>query len=48
MKKILIIEDDESIAKLQKDYLELADFEVTICGDGLAGLNEIKKMIMIF
>ncbi len=43
MKKILIIEDDESIAKLQKDYLELADFEVTICGDGLAGLNEIKK-----
>ncbi len=43
MKKILIIEDDESIAKLQKDYLELADFEVTICSDGVSGLNEIKK-----
>lgn len=29
MKKILIIEDDLSIAELQKDYLELDKFEVT-------------------
>lgn len=43
MKKILIIEDDLSIAELQKDYLELADFEVKICTDGIEGLNEIKE-----
>lgn len=44
MKKILIVEDDLSIAELQKDYLELADFEVTICTDGVQGLNAIKEM----
>lgn len=44
MKKILIIEDDYSIAKLQKDYLELSGFEVSICIDGLEGLNAIKKV----
>lgn len=43
MKKILIVEDDFSIATLQKDYLELADFEVQICEDGMKALNEIKR-----
>jgi DNA-binding response OmpR family regulator len=43
MRKILIVEDDLSIAELQRDYLELADFEVKICTDGVAGLNEIKQ-----
>lgn len=43
MKRILIVEDDLSIAELQKDYLELADFEVTICTDGVQGLNAIKE-----
>lgn len=43
MKKILIIEDDESIAKLQKDYLEIAGFEVDICLTGLEGLNALKQ-----
>lgn len=43
MKKILIIEDDESIAKLQKDYLEVAGFEVQICLTGLAGLNALRE-----
>jgi DNA-binding response OmpR family regulator len=42
MKKILIIEDDLSIAKLQRDYLEMAGFEVTLCMDGLSGLNSLK------
>lgn len=37
MKKILIIEDELQIAELEKDYLELSDFEVTIETDGLAG-----------
>ncbi|AAO36047.1 DNA-binding response regulator [Clostridium tetani] len=43
MKKILIVEDDLSIAELQKDYLEISDFEVKICTDGVSGLNEIKE-----
>ncbi len=42
MKRILIVEDDLSIAELQKDYLELSGFEVTICTDGVQGLNTIK------
>lgn len=37
MKKILIVEDELSIAELEKDYLELSDFEVTIETDGIAG-----------
>jgi DNA-binding response OmpR family regulator len=43
MKKILIVEDDLSIAELQKDYLEIAGFEVDICTDGVKGLNAIKE-----
>lgn len=37
---VLIIEDDVSIAALQKDYLELSDIEVSVCHDGLAGYQE--------
>lgn len=37
--KILIIEDEESIADLEKDYLELSGFEVQIEGDGDSGLH---------
>lgn len=36
---ILIIEDDPSIANLQKDYLEVNNFEVTIESDGVTGKN---------
>lgn len=43
MKRILIIEDDVSIAELQKDYLELADFEADICLNGSDGLNMLKE-----
>ncbi|MBR5115695.1 MAG: response regulator, partial [Lachnospiraceae bacterium] len=39
MSKVLIIEDEESIADLEKDYLELSDFTVTVCGDGETGLE---------
>jgi DNA-binding response OmpR family regulator len=42
MKKILIVEDDLSIAELEKDYLELEGFEVEICNNGVAGLNALK------
>ncbi|MCR5310035.1 MAG: response regulator transcription factor [Lachnospiraceae bacterium] len=37
MSKILIIEDEEAIADLEKDYLELSDFTVEIAGDGVEG-----------
>ena len=40
MKKVLIIEDEESIAELEKDYLELSGFEVEIENDGEAGLSK--------
>lgn len=39
MKKILIIEDEISIAELEKDYLELSNFEVSIEGNGSRGLQ---------
>lgn len=38
MGKILIIEDEEAIADLEKDYLELSDFEVEIENSGDTGL----------
>ena len=38
MSRILIIEDEEAIADLEKDYLELSDFEVTIENTGDRGL----------
>lgn len=37
MSKILIIEDDIAIAELEKDYLEIHDYTVTIEKDGSAG-----------
>ena len=37
MSKILIVEDEEAIADLEKDYLELSDFEVTIENTGDKG-----------
>ena len=39
MSKILIVEDEVSIAELEKDYLELSGFEVDIENDGLDGLK---------
>ncbi len=38
MSRILIIEDEEAIADLEKDYLELSDFAVDVCSDGESGL----------
>lgn len=39
MSKILIVEDEEAIADLEKDYLELSGFEVEIEHDGTRGLE---------
>ena len=40
MSKILIIEDESTIADLEKDYLELAGFEVEVACDGKSGLEQ--------
>ncbi len=39
MSRILIIEDEEAIADLEKDYLELSGFQVDIATDGRSGLE---------
>lgn len=43
MKRILIIEDDNSIAELQKDYLEVAGFDVIVYANGLDGLRAFQE-----
>ena len=39
-KKILIIEDDESIAEIQKDYLEMSGYSVDCAYDGESGIQK--------
>ncbi len=39
MSRILIIEDEESIAELEKDYLELSGFDVVIENQGISGMT---------
>lgn len=39
-KKILIIEDEQSIAELERDYMEMNGYEVEIENDGLIGLDK--------
>lgn len=41
MSKVLIVEDELPIAELEKDYLELSDFEVEIETDGAVGLKKV-------
>lgn len=40
MKKVLIIEDDKEIAELERDYLEINDFECEIAARGTTGLEK--------
>ena len=40
MMRILIIEDDKSIAELERDYLEANSYEVNMIATGAAGLKE--------
>lgn len=39
MSRILIVEDEEAIADLEKDYLEMSGYEVIIENDGIKGLE---------
>ncbi len=43
MNKILIIEDEQAIAELEKDYLELSGFSVEVSNDGAEGLTKALK-----
>ena len=42
-KKVLIIEDEQAVAELEKDYLELSGFSVEIANDGMEGLEKVLK-----
>lgn len=39
MSKILIVEDEQTIAELEKDYLELSGFEVVMENNGASGIK---------
>ncbi len=43
MQKILIVEDDPAISRIERDYLELNQFSVTVAEDGEEGLREALK-----
>ena len=51
MKKVLIIEDDPQIAKIERDYLAVNDFEADIAKTGYEGiqmaLNEQYDLILL-
>ena len=51
MQKILIVEDDQDIAELERDYLEANGFAVEIAGDGLTGekaaLDEKEDLVLL-
>lgn len=41
--KLLIIEDDPNISRLEADYLEIEGFQVKIASDGIKGLEMAKN-----
>jgi DNA-binding response OmpR family regulator len=42
MKTILVVEDEMKIARLVRDYLEVAGFEVTVAADGETALSSAR------
>jgi len=47
MTKILIIEDDAEIAALQRDYLQIAGYDVEVRANGVEGLEAAKDADLI-
>jgi DNA-binding response OmpR family regulator len=43
VKRILVVEDESKIARLVRDYLEHAGFEVAVAGDGDVALAEARR-----
>lgn len=44
MSRILVIEDDELIAALERDFLQNNGFEVTVAREGRPGLRALEQM----
>jgi DNA-binding response OmpR family regulator len=43
MPRVLIIEDDLSLAEIERDFLEIEGFETRMAGDGETGLEEARR-----
>jgi two-component system, OmpR family, alkaline phosphatase synthesis response regulator PhoP len=43
VKRVLVVEDESKIARLVRDYLEHAGFEVAVAGDGEVALAETRR-----
>ena len=41
--KVLLVEDDTNFGQVLKNYLELKDFVVELCRDGILGLAAYRK-----
>ena len=41
--KILLVEDDPCFGSVLKSYLQLSDYEVTLCVNGNEGLEAFRK-----
>ncbi|MBA3649180.1 MAG: response regulator transcription factor [Chitinophagales bacterium] len=41
--RILLAEDDPNFGTVLRDYLELHNFDVTLCNNGMSGLNTSRK-----
>ena len=46
-KQILIVEDDADIAAIERDYLQLGGYAVTIAPDGTTGLNQPIDLLIL-
>ena len=40
---ILVVQPDEKVASLEKDYLEINGYQATVCGNGKSALQEAIK-----
>ena len=43
--KILLVEDDESLGMVIKDYLSISGYLITVCMDGLTGLHAFNQEV---
>ena len=43
MNRILVVEDDASIAKIEQDFLSISGYEVNVVTDGEQGLQPANK-----
>ena len=43
--RLLLVEDDPNFGRVLKDYLELHDYEVTLCTDGQQGFTTFQKEV---